>query len=189
MLEDQLMTGDTSPLTEQLNEDWQRGLNAEVYQELRKIAGAQLRSQHRDATLSTTALVNEAYLKIGSKHAVWQDRKHFYATMARVMRQVTIDLARSKQSKKRAHQGHVDLDLLDQGQVDLHEIADLIAIDQALTELGQLDQRLEQALELRFFAGLSIQDIAALLERSATTIKRDLRAAKAFLATQLESPT
>lgn len=175
-------------VTQNLNLDWHSGLSQEVYEELRKIAGAQLRAQRPDATLSTTALVNEAYLKIGRKDSLWQDRKHFYATMARVMRQVAIDLARSKQAKKRAHGGKVDLEQLDRGHIEMSELGELIAIDEALAKLGELDPRLEQVLELRFFAGLSTAEVAQLVGRSEPTIKRDARAARAFLASQLELP-
>lgn len=173
-------------VTQNLNLDWRSGLSPEVYEELRKIAGAQLRAQRPDATLSTTALVNEAYLKIGKRDSLWRDRKHFYATMARVMRQVAIDLARSKQAKKRAHGGRVDLEQLERGHFEMSELGELIAIDEALIKLGQLDPRLEEVLELRFFAGLSTTEVAQLVGRSEPTVKRDARAARAFLASQLE---
>ena len=86
--------------TAELNATWQSDLSPEVYRELRIIAHAQLRSQSNE-TLSTTALVNEAYLKLGDRQRCWRDRKHYYATMAKVMRQVTIDFARKRNAQKR----------------------------------------------------------------------------------------
>ncbi len=175
-----------SSVTGSLNSGAGGGLSADVYRELRAIAHAQLRSRRPDATLNTTALINEAYVKLGARQRLWQDRKHFYATMARVMRQVTIDLARKQHAGKRDGGNRVSLDRLEQGRIEWREIPDLIAIDAALTRLGQLDERLEQVLELRFFAGLSVADVADMLGVSKPTVKRDMRAARAFLASELD---
>ncbi len=169
-----------------LHSDPSGGLSAEVYRELRVIARAQLRSRRGDATLNTTALVSEAYVKLGARRRQWQDRKHFFATMARVMRQVAIDIARKQNAGKRDGGHRVSLERLEQGLIEWREIADLIAIDAALTRLGQLDARLERVLELRFFAGLSVADVAETLGVSEPTVKRDLRAARAFLTSELD---
>ncbi len=173
-------------VTGQLNATGMDALPTEVYRELRVIAHAQLRSQRADATLNTTALVNEAYVKLGPRQRLWQDRKHFYATMARVMRQVTVDLARKQNARKRDGGTRVDLEHLEQGQMEWREIADLIAIDEAMNQLGRLDPRLEQVLELRFFAGMSPGDVAEVMGLSVATVKRDMRAARAFLSSELE---
>lgn len=176
-------------LTGRLNRDWRQDLAPEIYQELRVIARAQLRSQRKNATLNTTALVNEAYLKVGGKRRHWQDRKHFYATMAKVMRQVVIDLARRHGAAKRDGGVRLSLDELDRGELRWQELSELIAIDAALRKLGELDPNLEQVLELRFFAGMSVADVAEVMQRSAPTVKRDFRAARAFLASELTTET
>ena len=173
-------------ITGRLNAPGKEALPPDVYQELRVIAHAQLRSQQAGGTLNTTALVNEAYVKLGPRQRLWQDRKHFYATMARVMRQVTVDLARKQQARKRDGGTRLNLDQLELGHIEWREIADLIAIDEALNQLGQMDARLEQVLELRFFAGMKLGDVAQLLGLSEPTVKRDMRAARAFLASELE---
>jgi len=172
-----------------LNADWESGLSPEVYHELRVIAHAQLQSQRADATLNTTALVNEAYLKLGNRQHLWQDRKHFYATMARVMRHVTVDLSRKSSAQKRPQRNRLDLKQLELGQIEFSELADLIAIDEALTELGRLDPHLEDIMELRFFTGMSVTEAAELLDCSEATIKRNTRVARAFLASKLVPPS
>lgn len=171
--------------TEQLNATWQTELSPAIYRELRIIAHAQLRSQ-KDNTLNTTALINEAYLKLGDRQRLWRDRKHYYATMAKVMRQVTVDFARKRNAKKRPQGIRVDLDQLEHGCIELSEISDLVAIDVAMAKLGELDKRLEQVMELRFFGGMSVAEVANLMDCSAPTVKRDTRAARAFLASELE---
>ncbi|MEM7708009.1 MAG: ECF-type sigma factor [Pseudomonadota bacterium] len=186
-MSDKPSTGGT--LTGRLNRDWRADLAPEVYQELRIIAHAQLRSQRSSATLNTTALVNEAYLKLGSRQRRWKNRKHFYATMAKVMRQVVIDLARRHSAAKRDGGFRLSLDALDRGELRWQEVSELIAIDAALEKLGELDPQLEQVLELRYFAGMSVTDVAELLNRSEPSIKRDFRAARAFLASELSSET
>ncbi len=160
-------------------------LSPQVYAQLRTIAHSQLRRQRRDATLSTTALVSEAYLKLGSDTHHWRDQHHFYATMAKIMRQVVVDIARRKSANKRDGGIRLDLTQLDRGQIEWREISDLIAIDAALDKLGALDGRLEQVMELRFFAGMAVTEVAALLQVSEPTVKRDTRTARAFLMSEL----
>ena len=158
-----------------------------VYEDMVRIARAQLSRHQRGNTLDTRALVNEAYLKLERGGFDYANRKHFYATVACAMRQVAIDYARSRLAER--HGGDVvfvDIDDL----VDLPLRVDaqaeqLIAIDDALTKLAALDERLVKVIELRFFAGLEVSEIAALLGLSEPTIKRDTRAAKAFLQREL----
>lgn len=163
----------------------EHNLTPEIYAELRTIAHAQLRGQRTDATLSTTALVHEAYLRIGERRTLWNDQHHFYATMAKIMRQVAVDLARRKSALKRDGGIRVDLDDLDRGQIEWSEISDLIAIDIALEKLGALEPRLEQVMEMRFFAGMAVTEVAAVLGLSEPTVKRDTRTARAFLGSEL----
>ncbi|MEO7198885.1 MAG: ECF-type sigma factor [Dokdonella sp.] len=158
-----------------------------VYEDMVRIARAQLSRHQRGNTLDTRALVNEAYLKLERGGFDYANRKHFYATVACAMRQVAIDYARSRLAER--HGGDVvfvDIDDL----VDLPLRVDaqaeqLIAIDDALTKLAALDERLVKVIELRFFAGLEVSEIATLLGLSEPTIKRDTRAAKAFLQREL----
>lgn len=159
-----------------------------VYAELLKIARAELRRHKRGATLNTRALVNEAYLKLFAPGAAaYVDRKHFYATASRAMRQVVIDYARQRLAERRgAGAAHVCLDDLVGEAFPIDSQAErLLAIDAALTRLDAMDPRLAQVVELRFFAGMEVTDLAELLEVSVPTIVRDTRTAKAFLQKEI----
>jgi RNA polymerase sigma factor (TIGR02999 family) len=150
-----------------------------VYRELRERAHQQLGRRSGGETLSATALVNEAYLKLaGSNHASYNDRVHFFAVASRAMRQILLDHARQAATAKRGG-AVVDLDpdeLADPGRAD-----ELIALDEALGNLERLDERLARMVELRFFGGLSVEETADLLGVSPRTVKRDWRKARAFL--------
>lgn len=159
-----------------------------VYADLMKIARAELRRHRRGATLNTRALVNEAYLKLFAPgSATYINRKHFFATAARAMRQVVIDYARLRLADRRgAGAAHVSLDDLDGEAFPIDSQAErLLAIDAALTRLDAMDPRLAQVVELRFFAGMEVADLAELLEVSVPTIVRDTRTAKAFLQKEI----
>jgi RNA polymerase sigma factor (TIGR02999 family) len=159
-----------------------------VYDELLRIARAELNRHRRGATLDTRALVNEAYFRLFERTGLaYDNRKHFFATAAKAMRQVTIDYARARLAERRgAGAEHVPLDALEDAPLPVDEQAEqLIGIDRALERLAALDERLVQVVELRFFAGLEVRDIAAMLGVSEPTIKRDTRAAKAWLAREL----
>lgn len=163
-------------------------LLALVYDDMLRIARAQLNRHRRGNTLDTRALVNEAYLKLFDGTGLdYANRTHFYATVARAMRQVVIDYARSRLTERRGGDvERVDLDALESHALPVDAQAEqLIAIDAALHKLAHLDERLVKVLELRFFAGLEVSEIAALLGLSEPTIKRDTRAAKAFLQREL----
>lgn len=161
---------------------------ADVYADLVRIAHAELARHKRGETLDTGALVHEAYLKLFERNrGAFESRKHFFATAAKAMRQVVIDYARARSAEKRgAGAEHVSLDALEGVPLPVDAQAEqLVAMDAALVRLGELDARLVEVVELRFFAGLEVHAIAALLGVSEPTIKRDTRAAKAFLQNQL----
>ncbi|WP_386068811.1 ECF-type sigma factor [Tahibacter sp. UC22_41] len=159
-----------------------------VYDDLLRIARAELARHRRGDTLNTRALVNEAYLKLFDRDGGgYENRKHFFATAARAMRQVVIDYARMRLAERRgAGAEHVELDALEGMPLPVDEQAEqLVGMDRALEKLAALDERLVTVIEMRFFAGLEVKDIAELLGVSEPTIKRDTRAAKAFLQKEL----
>ena len=160
-----------------------------VYDDLLIIARAELARHRRGQTLNTRALVNEAYLKLFSANASldFESRKHFFATAAQAMRQVVIDYARARMTDRRgAGAEHIALDDLNGLSLPVDAQADqLVAIDNAMKKLSLLDERLVRVVEMRFFAGLEVSAIAELLGVSEPTVKRDTRAAKAFLQREL----
>ncbi len=157
---------------------------ARVYDEVRRIAGAQLRRAGGENTLSTTAVVHEAYLKLaGGAPVAWEDRAHFFAVAARAMRQVILNHARAHLAQKRG--GARPLSLDDVTVAIDSRAADLVEMDAALERLGALDERLVRVVELRYYAGLSVEETAGLLGLTDRTIKRDWQAARAFLYREL----
>jgi RNA polymerase sigma factor (TIGR02999 family) len=158
-----------------------------VYAELRKIAAAYLRRQRPDHTLQPTALIHEAYLRMVRQDAAGlQDRAHFYALAARMMRQILVDGARALQTEKRGSGNKVQLDnRIDVGARD-HAL-DLLAVHEALDRLDGHNPRLAQAVELRYFAGLQLEEIAGALGISLATVKRDLALGEAWLRRALAS--
>lgn len=155
-----------------------------VYDELRALARRQRRGRE-DGTLQTTALVHEAYLKL-SRHSrlVVQDRQHFFALAAKAMRQLIVDHARRRVATKRGGQARlVALDNVDVPAVT--RAADIVALDQALERLEDLDEPLSRMVELRFFAGFSVEETAEILGCSPRTVKREWRKARALLHAEL----
>lgn len=163
-----------------------------VYGELRRIAHRQLRAEEGGHTLSTTAVVHEAYLRIADQRdAQWVDRAQFFAVAARTMRRILIDYARRHKAERRggAHRARVDLDALELANapaIAIVERADsLLALDEALERLGMVDERLARVVECRFFAGLNEVETAEALGVSQRTIARDWMVARGWLFQQL----
>lgn len=160
-----------------------------VYQELRRLAHRRLARERAGHALQTSALVNEAYLRLVDAGRVrWQDRAHFFGVSARLMRQILVDFARSRDSLKRG--GEVSVvgleEVPDQGlNVARSRSAELIALDDALNLLATLDARQSQIVELRFFGGLSEAEIAEVLHISQRTVRADWRVARAWLQREL----
>ncbi len=151
-----------------------------VYAELRRLAHHRLRQERKDHTLQTTALVHEAYLRLAQHPPrTVNDRKHFLALAAGVMRQVLVDHAREKRAAKR--DGRIKLELQPEMMPVPAPDVDLLALDHALDGLAKLDARQSKIVELRFFAGLSIEDTSEVLGMSPATVKRDWITARAWI--------
>ena len=152
-----------------------------VYTELRRLAHARLRNERPGHTLQSAALVNEAYLRlIGLDAPQWESRAHFFAIAARLMREVLVDYARRHRAGKRGG-GACKLSLEDATGVSRRQDVDVVALDDALEALAKIDARQSQVVELRFFAGLSLQEISAALQIAPATVQRDWTAARAWL--------
>jgi RNA polymerase sigma factor (TIGR02999 family) len=156
-----------------------------VHDELRRLAKRYMARERADHTLQATALVNEAYLRlIDLKQIRWQDRAHFFAMSARVMRRILVDFARARRQDKRG--GGARKVTLDEALVVSAESGqDLVALDEALTELAKVHPRKSEVVELRFFGGLSLEETAEALRISIDTVKRDWRFAKLWLLREL----
>ena len=152
-----------------------------VYDEMRRLARYYMRRERREHTLQTTALINEAYIRlVDHKGMRWQNRAHFYAVAAQAMRRVLVDHARSRQYIKRG--GDASVVDLDQAAIVAREYAsEIVALDEALTGLAALDPRQSKVVELRYFGGMSVEETAEVLGISGVTVMRDWRAAKAWL--------
>jgi RNA polymerase sigma factor (TIGR02999 family) len=167
---------------------WGRGdlqarddLAAAVYRELRRRAGAYLRRERPDHTLQPTALVHEAYMRlVGQERVAWQNRAHFFAIASQIMRRILVDHARERQAAKRPDAG-VKVTLDDRIGVAAQRECELIDLDQALTELAGIDSRQGHIVELRYFGGLSEQEVAEVLSISRATVTREWQAARAWL--------
>ena len=162
-----------------------------VYDELRRIARRYMRNERAGNSLQTTALVNEAWLRLIDVHNVgWQDRLHFFAVSAQMMRRILVDAARARASGKRGgqlkrvnHSTAINLDQIpDTGS---ERGTELIALDDALNGLAELDPRKAQVIELRFFGGLSVEETAEVLKISPQSVMRDWKLAKAWLLREL----
>jgi RNA polymerase sigma factor (TIGR02999 family) len=160
-----------------------------LYDELRRIAHRQLIGQPRGGTLNTTALINEAYLRMVDQTLVdWQDRAHFLAYAARTMRAIIVDYARRRRAHKRGGQmariSFEERDLPVEAQADV-----IVAVDDALTRLAEVSERLSRIVECRFFGGMSVDETAAALSVSDRTVRRDWIKAKAWLYGELYGET
>ena len=156
-----------------------------VYEELRRLARDYLRHQRSGHTLQATALVHEAYLRLVDQQSVsWQNRLHFFAVAAQVMRYILIDYARSHTAAKRG--GSARKLSLDEAKISPQErAAELVALDDALKSLAKVDRRKSQVVELRYFGGLSVEEIAEVLGVSEKTVRRDWHMAKLWLYREL----
>jgi RNA polymerase sigma factor (TIGR02999 family) len=156
-----------------------------VYAELRRLAARQLRGERPNHTLQPTALVNETYLRlVGQQSVPWANRAHFFAIAAEMMRRVLVDHARKRRAAKR-NPGTVYLELGESGPEAADRATELLALDDALTELEKLDPRQAKVVELRFFAGLSVEETAEVAGISTATVKREWKTARAFLRDEL----
>ena len=157
-----------------------------VHAELRRIAHRFMRKERAGHSLQTSALVNEAYLRlIDAKNVDWQNRAHFFAISASLMRRILVDSARERQARKRG--GAAEMVVLDESMlVGQEKLTDLVAVDEALNALAEVDERKSKVVELRFFAGLDEAEIAEALQVSSETVRRDWRLAKAWLLRFLE---
>jgi RNA polymerase sigma factor (TIGR02999 family) len=182
------------PDVTQLLADWQRGdqeafdrLVPLVYDELRRVARARLRTERDSHTLQTTALVHEAYVRlVDLNRMTLRNRTHFFAMASRLMREILIDHARRNNAHKRG--GAAEIVSLDDVDPEAGgEAFDLLALDEALRQLDGVDPRLGQVVELRFFGGLSIAETAETLDVSPATVERDWVVAKAWLHQRLSS--
>jgi RNA polymerase sigma-70 factor, ECF subfamily len=156
-----------------------------VYNELRQVAHAYMRRERADHTLQGTALVNEAYLRLFEGEPFhWENRKHLFCTVARSMRRVLVDHARSHRAER--HGGaHRKVTLDDQGPIIYRDLPQLLALDQALERLAKLNPRQAQVVELHSFAGLTEEETAEVLDVAVRTVKNDWRFAKAWLKTEM----
>jgi RNA polymerase sigma-70 factor, ECF subfamily len=160
-----------------------------VHDELRRIARRCLAGERGGHSLQATALVNEAYLRlIDARHVDWQNRTHFLAISARLMRRILVDVARTKGYQKRGG-GAVRVTFDDALVVTDQPGQDLVALDDALAALAAVDERKARVIELRFFGGLSVEEAAAVLEVSVDTVMRDWKLAKAWLLRELRDQT
>lgn len=156
-----------------------------VYEQLHRVAQRYMAGERSDHTLQTTALVNEVYLRLVDCEQVrWQDRAHFFAVSARLMRRILVDFARSRGYQKRgAGIAHISLD--EAPSVCNEPDANLLALDEALKALGRIDERKSRVVELRFFGGLSMEETAEVLGVSSDTVLREWRLARAWLLREL----
>jgi len=190
------MNAFTTEQVTQLLIDWSNGDKAAVdkliplvYDELRRLARYYMRRERAGATLQTTALVNEAYMRlVDQKNVQWQNRAHFFAISAQLMRRILIDRARKRYNSKRG--GDVRKVSLDQAAiVSTGRSSDLVALDEALTDLEAIDQRKSKVVELRFFGGLNIEETAEVMSISPATVQREWSMAKAWLYREISQNT
>jgi RNA polymerase sigma-70 factor (ECF subfamily) len=159
-----------------------------VYGELHRLAGRYMKGERPGHSLQTTALVNEAYMRlVDYKNMQWQNRAHFFAVSAQLMRRILVDHARRRNLKRGGGVQHVSLDQT--AIVGSERAADLVALDDAMNLLAKLDPRKVRVVEMRFFGGLSVEETAEILKVSAVTVMRDWNTAKAWLYRELKPRT
>jgi len=157
-----------------------------VHQELRRIAHRHMAGERSDHTLQTTALVNEAYLRLlGSQKVRWQDRAHFFAISAQLMRRILVDYARTRNYQKRGT-GVRAVSLVENLDAAPEKGTDLVALDEALEALASADPRKSKVVEMKFFGGLSVDEIAEVLKVSPQTVLRDWKLSKVWLLREMK---
>lgn len=174
--------------------DWQEGntdalaqLTPLVYEDLRRLAHHYMKAQRADHTLQATALVNEAYLRLADQtNPTWQNRAHFFAVAGRAMRQILVDYAKKYRSQKRGG-GAAKLELDEVALVSPAQSKEIIDLHEALEKLAALDERKAEVVELKYFGGLTYDEIAEVLKISLITVRRDWEFARTWLYTQLQS--
>jgi RNA polymerase sigma factor (TIGR02999 family) len=172
---------------------WQRGDGAAlnglielVHHELRRVAHGLMRGERSNHTLQTSALIDEAYLRlVDQRRASWNNRAHFFAVSAQIMRRILVDYARSRGYAKRGG-GAVHLSLDDVAVVSPEPAAELVALDDALSRLAKVNPRKARVVELRYFAGLTVDEVAEVLQIAPVTVLRDWNFARAWLRRTLE---
>ncbi len=169
----ELRNGDTTAIDELL---------PLVYGELRRLANSYLRRERSDHTLQPTALVHEAYLRlVGQKPIEWENRAHFFGVSARLMREILIEYARAKNRQKRGGEFKTIIALNDAVSFSSEQQLDIVAVDEALSQLERLDERQARIVEMKFFGGMTIEEIAEVLDISPATVKREWASAKLML--------
>ena len=188
------MTHDQSHEVTRLLHDWQGGdraalekLTPLVYDELRRLASHYLDGERKDHTLQGTALVHEAFIRlVGQSGLEWQSRSHFIGVAARLMRQILVDHARKHTAAKRGG-GEQPLSIEEAAVFSPQRAANLIALDEALQALAQFDPRKSRIIELRYFGGLSIEEIGEVESIAVATVRRQMRTAEAWLHREMSS--
>jgi len=179
----------------QLLAEWSHGdgaalteLTPLVYEELRRLAHHYMEGQRPDHTLQTTALANEAYLRLADQtNPNWQSRAHFFAVAARAMRQILVSYARSNRAQKRGG-GGARIELDESAILSPEQSKEIVDLHEALERLGTLDSRKAQVVELKFFGGLNYDEIAEVLKIARMTVRRDWEFARVWLYTELHNP-
>jgi RNA polymerase sigma factor (TIGR02999 family) len=157
-----------------------------VYDELRRVASRQLASERKNHTLQATALVHEAYLRLIGQHSVdWQNRLHFFSIAAEMMRRILVTHAIAKKAEKRGS-GELTISLDDVVTFPNKQDVDIVSLDETLKELAKFDEQQAKIVELKFFGGLTNEEIAEVLGVSDSTIKREWRSAKAWLISRMK---
>jgi RNA polymerase sigma factor (TIGR02999 family) len=172
--------------------DWSKGDKAAldklfplVERELHRLAHSYMRKEASDHTLQTTALVNEAYLRlVDQKNTRWQNRAHFFGIAARIMRRILMNYARDQQRLKRGGNA-IQVSLSEADVVSGTKVSELLALDEALDRLATIDERKAKVVEFRYFGGLSVEETAEVLDVSSITVTRDWNMAKAWLAREI----
>ena len=174
--------------------DWSKGDKAAldklfplVERELHRLAHSYMRKERSNHTLQTTALVNEAYLRlVDQRNTRWQNRAHFFGIAAQIMRRILMNYARDRQRIKRGG-GAIQMSLSETDVVSVTKVSELLALDEALDRLAAIDKRKAKVVEFRYFGGLSVEETAEVLDVSSITVTRDWNMAKAWLAREIQA--